>query len=95
MSTSGSPRSAGPWRVAGTIGRMTERPQRPTVDLSRRRLVSVALLTIVGITLFVVALLTTEPNWMMWFFGILMLLSALAFWTTYGIYLHKRRNAGR
>jgi len=57
--------------------------------------VSVALLTIVGITLFVVALLTTEPNWMMWFFGILMLLSALAFWTTYGIYLHKRRNAGR
>src|SRR5690606_9517617 len=32
---------------------------------------------------------------MMWFFGILMLLSALVFWTTYGIYLHKRRNAGR
>lgn len=74
---------------------MTEQPQRPQVDLSRRRLVSVALMTAVGIAVFVIAMVTTEPNWMMWFFGILMLASALAFWVTYALYRIKQRNAGQ
>ncbi|OQO94772.1 hypothetical protein [Saccharomonospora piscinae] len=74
---------------------MTGRPQRPTVDLSRRRLISVALMTAVGLTIFVVAMFTTEPNWLMWFFGVLMLLSALAFWTTYVVYRRRKRAAER
>ncbi|EHK87567.1 hypothetical protein ACWGRK_15480 [Saccharomonospora azurea] len=73
---------------------MTEQPQRPQVDLSRRRLVSVALMTVLGIAVFVFAMATTEPNWMMWFFGILMLVSALAFWVTYAFYRLKRRDPG-
>ncbi len=74
---------------------MTGQPQRPQVDLSRRRLVSVALMTVVGIAVFVIAMVTTEPNWMMWFFGILMLASALAFWVTSALYRLKQRNTGR
>ncbi|MEY7970757.1 hypothetical protein AB8O38_02020 [Saccharomonospora xinjiangensis] len=74
---------------------MAEQPQRPEADLSRRRLVSVALMTVVGVGVFVVAMLTTEPNWMMWFFGILMLGSALAFWVTYLLYRIKQRKRGQ
>ncbi|EHR61283.1 hypothetical protein [Saccharomonospora cyanea] len=74
---------------------MTEQPQRPQVDLSRRRLLSVALMTVVGIAVFVIAMVTTEPNWMMWFFGILMLASALAFWVTYALYRLKQRDTGQ
>lgn len=74
---------------------MTEQPQRPQVDLSRRRLVSVALMTVLGIAVFVFAMATTEPNWMMWFFGILMLGSALAFWVTYLLYRIKQRKRGQ
>ncbi|WP_040922320.1 hypothetical protein [Saccharomonospora xinjiangensis] len=74
---------------------MAEQPQRPEADLSRRRLVSVALMTVVGVGVFVVAMLTTEPNWMMWFFGILMLASALAFWVTYLLYRIKQRKRGQ
>lgn len=72
---------------------MTEQPKRPEVNLSRQRLVSVALMTVVGLGLFIYAIATTDPSWIMWAFGVLMLLSALAFWTTYIIYLRKKRAA--
>lgn len=49
-------------------------------------------MTVLGIAVFVFAMATTEPNWMMWFFGILMLVSALAFWVTYAFYRLKRRD---
>ncbi|CAM3017872.1 hypothetical protein SAXI111661_14425 [Saccharomonospora xinjiangensis] len=52
-------------------------------------------MTVVGVGVFVVAMLTTEPNWMMWFFGILMLGSALAFWVTYLLYRIKQRKRGQ
>ncbi len=52
-------------------------------------------MTVVGIAVFVIAMVTTEPNWMMWFFGILMLTSALAFWVTYALYRLKQRNTGQ
>ncbi|WP_197319826.1 hypothetical protein [Saccharomonospora sp. NB11] len=71
---------------------MTEQPQRPQVDLSPRRLLSVAFMTVLAIAVFVFALVATEPNGWMWFFGILMLGSALAFWVAYALYLWKRRN---
>ncbi|EIE99072.1 hypothetical protein [Saccharomonospora glauca] len=74
---------------------MTEQPQRPQVDLSRRRLLSVAFTTVVGVAVFVIAMVTTEPNWMMWFFGILMMVSALAFWVTYALYRIRQRGTGR
>lgn len=52
-------------------------------------------MTVLGIAVFVFAMATTEPNWMMWFFGILMMVSALAFWVTYALYRIRQRGTGR
>lgn len=74
---------------------MTGQPEQPTVDLSRRRLLSVAALTVLGIVLFGIAITTTEADWMVWALGLVMIGSSIAFWTAYGLYRHRQRTARR
>lgn len=60
-------------------GQTTE-PVVPT-----QRLWAFALMTIVGLATFAVALLSTEPHWFLWLCGGLMVASAAAFWISYAV----------
>ncbi|WP_199432501.1 hypothetical protein [Qaidamihabitans albus] len=62
-------------------------------NFTQRQVRAVAVMTILGLAMFAVILLRAEPDWTLWFFGGLMVLSALAFWTSY--LLQRRRQARR
>ncbi len=67
---------------------------QPAELFSTRRLVSVALMTVLGLAVFVFALVSTEPNWVLWIFGGLMVFSALTFWSLYALHHLRSRRRG-
>ncbi|MFC4003576.1 hypothetical protein ACFS2C_17390 [Prauserella oleivorans] len=52
-------------------------------EIPRRVVRGMAVLTAVAVALFVMMVAMYEPNGGMWFFGCVMLLSAVAFWAAY------------
>lgn len=69
-----------------------EQPERAERGIPAPRVKAIGALTIVGVMMFVVILITVDdPDGMLWFFGGLMLLAAAAFWVTYFLDWKRRK----
>ncbi|GAB3491807.1 hypothetical protein [Amycolatopsis cihanbeyliensis] len=58
-----------------------------------RQVRAIAMLTVLGIAMFVVVAVVAEPSWILWVLGGLMLFSAAAFWGSYALDRRRRRSS--
>ncbi|PRX49012.1 hypothetical protein B0I33_10344 [Prauserella shujinwangii] len=72
---------------------MTDDPDKRARDLERRRVRTMVALTVLGPVLIVLAFVFTEPHWILWVLAGAIVTSAIAFWATYALQRHLRREA--
>ncbi|WP_216216134.1 hypothetical protein [Amycolatopsis aidingensis] len=58
-----------------------------------RQVRAIAMLTVLGIAMFVVVAMVAEPSWVFWVFGGLMLFSAATFWISYALDRRRRHRS--